>query len=236
MIRSFLGILLIIPVCLASAQETGFKRTENLRQNNRWEGYDQQNISSKFRLIAWHGSRLKRFDAGDILKVRFYVEAEGNARIQGRKIRQGRTKYRMEVKNETWNNGWQTFEPWSVDAFLVPEKITANNLGILIRHEKNHYLPGLIFKDEIPEEIRSYKVYFHTPAYIRELSYELTEESSGDVVDRGSTEDEDAQSAFYLKLTIPEKYKAGMYTLTIVYTDSRKHQESYRFYHHPNPQ
>lgn len=232
-------LLLLISISLlapAPAQAQDCSNNPANQRNNRCEGYVDLPVSAGFKLVALHGYRQSRYQAGDQLSVAFYQPQAGAARISAQKLRDRSKNYKMEAGQQTWPKGWQVFGPWPVDDFLAPNSIPLRSIGIKVAGTEDLLLPAYVYTGSKPGTTSSsYRAYFETPTSIKVLRYTITREGTEELVYQGMTEDEEAQSVFSLKIPMPTDSPAGVYQLraTITWFSGQKLVKTYSFMHQP---
>jgi len=233
---SYLIIFITLLLVCGLAEADEFQVKKNYKEDNRWEAFDSQPISSRFKLIAFQDRKIPIFQKSDILNISFYTAQAGKAKISAREISKGRQKYRMEVKQINWEKGENTFKHWSVDSFLVPNNIKPNNLGLLIEFESNYYLPAFLKLRDDFKPSYEYKVYFYTPQSIKAFDYLVNDESGNKIVE-SQKKVPFAPKSFSVKLKL-DSCKTGLYqffyTINWASGDDSYKNEFY-FYHHKEP-
>ena len=203
-------------------------------KTNRCEGFVPVAVSASFDLVAFHAHKLLKYEAQDQLAISFYNPKKGTARLQAEKIRLDGRKYQMIPKQEVWNQGWQTFKGWPVAEFLLPNNITARQLGVLVDNKNHLYYPAFLHLENTKPSSDVYRVYFETYTTINHLTYTVVNQATGEEIYKNSSDDgEDAQSIFSIKVPMPATAKEGIYVLalTIKWNNGGAYKASYPFYH-----
>ena len=210
-------------------------RTETNDRGNRFEGYAEKQISSRFRLVGVLGYRLRAYEPGDVLQVSFPMPTTSQEALVNAYCLGGcRGLYRMEAKQTSWDRGWQTFGPWQVDAVLTPENITARQIAVLVQDEKEVLLPAYLHTGTRPMDAPGrYRVYFFTPERIERLEHELIHIETGTTYEGDALESEDPQSYFYMNVRLPDDAPEGPYELvvTITWEDGTQQKKEYTLLH-----
>jgi hypothetical protein len=145
-------------------------------KGNRFEGYEDYDISTKFRPLALHLGRIPKYKNNSILSVRFFVpEQEQYIKIGAGRINEGKRKYYMQVKKDKWVNGWQTFNSWPVNDVLIPENISSKELALRVVADKSQWLPAQVLVDQQYQQATEIYFYFYTARWISELTYSIGE-------------------------------------------------------------
>ncbi|WP_046755665.1 hypothetical protein [Kordia jejudonensis] len=231
-------VLLLLCTAFGFSQNGVLKDPQHF-YNNRWEASLSKNVSASFRIVSFTSAKPASYSENDTLKIHFYAhDAVAKAKINSSKIIQDNTNYQMLVKNQTWNEGWNVFEPWPTNDVLVKKNIKAKNLGVLIKRKDKIYLPAFITKtSQMPTNTgNNYDVHFFTPANITQLTYKVINIATNEVVSEDALEDIDATSSFKLNLAMENKV-AGTYKLVvkIQWISGMKSTKTFRFYHHHTP-
>jgi len=227
-------ILFFLNLSFITAQSCADNAANN--RGNRCEGFVDMPVSGSFKLLAVHGYRISKYNAGDKLAIGFFVPQKGETEILAQKTKKSGEYYQMKPSKIIWDKGWQEFSPWPVNDFLAPHNISIRNIGVRIKQKPNTWVPAYVFLlGAKPVKTGSYFFYFETPTTISTLNYQVFNDK-GDNVFSGTTEDEDAQSVFSLKVQLPANCKAGNYTmqLAINWISGSKLTQTYTFYHHNN--
>lgn len=231
-IKLFYSLTAVLVITFNALGQTTLRDSANIREGTRYEGFEPQNVSASFKLLAFHKYRLDSYKTGDKIKIIFYKPQPGFVEINANTIKQN-SNYRMSVIQNKWGKGWLTYEPWSVDAFLIKNDIPANNLGVKIQDSSYAYLPASILKigNSLPVD-GSYIVYFFTPTEIKSLEY-LVISKNKTVIYRGSKSDIPPESSFNLKFDLRNNVENSFYDLLlkISYANGNLTERSFSFFH-----
>jgi hypothetical protein len=230
--KIFFSLTTVLAITVHVFGQTTFWDSANIREGTRYEGFQPQNVSAAFKLLAFHKFRLDSYKAGDKIKILFYKPEPGFVEINANPIKQN-SNYRMSVIQNKWGKGWLSYEPWSVDVVLLKNDIQANNLGVKIQDSSEVYFPASILKLENSPPIDSiYKVYFFTPAEIESIEYKVI---SGEkiVVYQGSKDEIPPESSFNIRFELPNNLESSFYDLLlkISYANGNLSEKSYSFFH-----
>lgn len=144
---------------------------------NRFEGYKDYDISTKFQPLALHLGKIQRYKNDSVLSVRFFVPEQEqnvqNVQIEAGRINQGKRRYYMKVKKTQWPKGWQTFKPWPVSDVLLSENISSKELALRIVADNFLWLPAQCLIDHQDISPTDVFFYFYTPRWISELTYKI---------------------------------------------------------------
>lgn len=224
---------LMTTITFNCAEGADLYRSENVRENNRWEGYVSEPVGSKFNVVSFHRDRIPRYTKGDKLTVEFYLPEAGNVRLNARELNLTGRRYAMEAIRKKWDAGWQRLSPWSVDVFLVPENIRSKNLGIEVSSSSDVHYPPYVFTKE-PKKSNRYTIHFYTPASINELDYKILDASNIEI-DKGDIKKISSKRTFPVSFSM-EGRDEGFYKLSISVDwkhDPGEYIAEYRFYHKP---
>lgn len=223
----------IVSANVGLTQAAELKVDKNIKQDNRWEAIVQKNVSGSFRLVSFAQSRLASYSKADVLKLHIYVPQAGKARITANNIVKNDVNYQMEVKKTHYEEGWSVFEPWSVKDVLDKNGIRAKNLGMKAKLNDETYLPILLRKNGVNDDVnkeKTYALHFFTPANIKSIKYFVFKESKKTLEEEIT--DIFAASTFRLDLNT-DKIKKGFneLTLNITWINDRESTYIYPFYH-----
>lgn len=223
----------IVSANINLTQASELKVDKNIKQDNRWEAIVQKNVSGSFRLVSFVQSRLASYSKDDVLKLHIYVPQKGQALITANNIVKNDVNYQMEVKKTDYEKGWSVFEPWSVNDVLDKNGIRAKNLGIKAKLNDETYLPLLLRKNGVNDDVhneQTYILHFFTPANIKYIKYTVLEGNQETL--SGEITDLFAASTFRLDLST-DKMKKGFYklNLNIIWLNNRESTYKFPFYH-----
>ncbi len=226
-------IILIILINLVFTQEDELKQ-DKFHYNNRWEGVLHKNVSGSFRMLSFTSEKPTAYTDKDTLQIHFFMEDTTKTLIKSSKIFQDKVNYQMQVENQKWSKGWNTFTPWPTKDVLIKQNISAKNLAVLIKGRNNIYIPARVTKSSQKsiKTINKYAVHFFTPANIVELNYTVTSNVSQKVICDGLLEDLDAKDPFRINLEMFNA-KAGKYALmlNVKWNSGSSSVKKYHFYH-----
>jgi hypothetical protein len=168
---------------LAAFQADWRATAKNLK--NRYEGTIRINRNSEpeFDLVSLASIDGYPMDRGVSLRVRFYLPAGAQASslqafVQAFDL-DGQVQYRMESKPSAWERKqWNAFTDWDTNEVLVPVKLPATNLGVLVRlggasSDHRQFSPAVVSQSE-SAKADSYRFSIHVgPDRVRDLKWEL---------------------------------------------------------------
>ena len=152
---------------------------------NRVEGtaYHPQNAKS-YEILGFFAHR-EAFPLTDGIKLRlsfFQPDQKVKAFVSANELRVEK-QYEMKAKTITLrSDGWSEFSDWPVSVVLKPNKITADNLGVVVRlgndNEANEELAPVVLVSTAqgPAAIREYTLYLKADKQLRSVDFQVTAE------------------------------------------------------------
>jgi len=150
---------------------------------NRKEGTaDRPHHALEYELLGFYGYRQDYPLRGDVnLRLRFYLPEDEPFFIQAREIKVDK-QYQMLPKPEKVArnaDGWREFTGWPVSAVLGPNKISADNLGVIVRlggagEDVLDLRPAVLIASQPPPAIEEYVLYLTVGRKLRSLDYQVT--------------------------------------------------------------
>jgi hypothetical protein len=178
--RIQLWIILSLLFCFGSNEIVFGQASENWRRQNekvnRYEGRISLPASvPPIELISFY-SYQESYSYDDILMVGFYLHGDFPVYLTAQEI-ETQEYYWMEAKPQQWRQGWNEFGPWPVSDVLGELEIPPDNLGVLVRLEKETgsgpISPVILYHSSPPTQINRYTAYFRPGKSISSGRYEI---------------------------------------------------------------
>jgi len=174
-------VAFIVASTLASSLTVAYAQMKDW--GNRKEGTaDRPHHALEYELLGFYGYRQDYPLRGDVnLRLRFYLPEDEPFFIQAREIKVDK-QYQMLPKPEKVArnaDGWREFTGWPVSAVLGPNKISADNLGVIVRlggagEDVLDLRPAVLIASQPPPAIEEYVLYLTVGRKLRSLDYQVT--------------------------------------------------------------
>lgn len=206
-------------------------------KENRYEGTKTVEVGlAPIELISFYNFQ-ETFTPDDILQVRFYRHDDVDVYLTAREL-VTREFYWMEAKPQTWQVGWNEFGPWPVAEVLAKLEVPPDNLGVLIRLEKESgsgaVSPAILYHSSLPTEIEHYTIYFKPGKSLTGGEYEIYKGcQSREFFEGGRIGRQTAEIPFPIKFSLPESWEGlVMFKITVnVKNKVTPASHEYCFYH-----
>jgi hypothetical protein len=149
---------------------------------NRIEGTaDRPHAAPDYELLGFYAYRQDYPLRDDVnLRLRFYLPGNEAFFIEAREIKIDK-QYEMRPKPEKvlkGPDGWREFTGWPVSAVLNPKKISADNLGVIVRlgrqgEDAQDLRPAVLLASQPPPAIEEYVLYLTVRRKLKSLDYQV---------------------------------------------------------------
>ena len=149
---------------------------------NRVEGtLDRPHADPDYELLGFYAYRQDYPLRADVtLRLRFYLPENQPFFVEAREIKVDK-QYQMRPKPERVSrnpDGWREFTGWPVSAVLSPKKISADNLGVIVRlgrpgEDAEDLRPAVLLASEPPPAIEEYVLYLTVRRKLKSLDYQV---------------------------------------------------------------
>jgi hypothetical protein len=149
---------------------------------NRIEGTaDRPHAAPDYELLGFYAYRQDYPLRDDVnLRLRFYLPGNEAFFIEAREIKIDK-QYEMRPKPEKVSrssDGWREFAGWPVSAVLNPKKISADNLGVIVRlgrqgEDSQDLRPAVLLASQPPPAIEEYALYLTVRRKLKSLDYRV---------------------------------------------------------------
>ena len=156
----------VVASALASSFSAAFAQMKDW--GNRVEGtVDRPHAAPEYELLGFYAYRQDYPLRDDVnLRLRFYLPENKTFYIEAREIKVDK-QYQMKPKPEKVSrnpDGWREFTGWPVSAVLNPKKISADNLGVIVRLDRpgedaEDLRPAVLLASQPPPAISEYILY-----------------------------------------------------------------------------
>lgn len=173
-------VVCVVACALASSFTVAFAQMKDW--GNRVEGtVDRPHHALEYELLGFYAYRQDYPLRGDVnLRLRFYLPEDEPFFIQAREIKVDK-QYQMQPKREKVSrnpDGWREFTGWPVSAVLGPNRISADNLGVIVRlgHSGENALdlrPVVLLASQPPAAIEEYVLYLAVGRKLNYLDYQV---------------------------------------------------------------
>jgi len=219
-------------------------KTQNDR-GNRYEGIKGIEVSAPpIQLIAFFIYK-EEYKWDDILKVRFYLRNPSDVQLTAQELTTVEF-YWMEAKPQNWEQGWNEFSPWPVKDVLAELNINPDNLGVLVRLDKN-YGSGLVSpvilccqssqSTQRPSNIVQYKAYFRPGISLSGGFFEVYKErGNGEIIRKEPIGSQVPPGPFPIVFELNSNWQGWVRLRIVVHPKDEKTpgpSREYDFYHLP---
>jgi|ERR1039458_7199094 hypothetical protein len=170
----------VVASALASSYSVVFAEMKDW--GNRVEGtIDRPHAAPEYELLGFYACRQDYPLREDVnLRLRFYLPENVPFFIEAREIKVDK-QYQMRPKAEKVSrnsDGWREFTGWPVSAVLSPKKISADNLGVIVRlsrpgEEPEDLRPAVLLASQSPPAIEEYVLYLTVRRKLKSLDYRV---------------------------------------------------------------
>ena len=217
---------------------------------NRFEGTaDRPHAAPEYELLGFYAFRQDYPLRDDVnLRLRFYLPENQAFFVEAREIKVDK-QYEMRPKPEKVSrnpDGWREFTGWPVSAVLNPKKISADNLGVIVRlrspgEDAQDLAPALLLVSQPPPAIEEYVLYLTIRKKLKSLDYQLNGVAgySKAYQEKADQKDRSIEGRTVIPIRFTAKrFPAGPATLHIQgpYANDLTAEPlsiTYRFYHKP---
>ena len=238
----------VVASALASSFSVVFAQMKDW--GNRREGtIDRPHAAPEYELLGFYACRQDYPLRDDVnLRLRFYLLENRPFFIEAREIKVDK-QYQMLPKPENVSrnpDGWREFTGWPLSAVLNPKRISADNLGVIVRLDRpgedaEDLRPAVLLATQSPPAIEEYVLYLTVRRKLKSLDYQING-ASGYVADYHQKADQKDRS-IEGRTVIPIRFTArqfppGPATVHIEgpYANDLTAEPlsiTYRFYHKP---
>ena len=173
-------IACLVASALASSFNVAFAQMKDW--GNRVEGtIDRPHAAPEYELLGFYAFRQDYPLRDDVnLRLRFYLPDDHPFFIQAREIKVDK-QYQMVPKRESVSkkpDGWREFAFWPVGAVLSPKRISADNLGVIVRldgpgEDAEDLRPAVLVASQSPAAIEEYVLYLTVRRKLKSLDYQI---------------------------------------------------------------
>ena len=170
----------VVASALASSFSVAFAEMKDW--GNRFEGtIDRPHAAPEYELLGFYAYRQDYPLRDDVnLRLRFYLPENKPFFIKVREIKVDQ-QYEMRPKPEKISrnpDGWDEFTGWPVSAVLNPKKISADNLGVIVRLDRpgedaDDLRPAVLLASQPPPAIEEYVLYLTVRRELKSLDYQI---------------------------------------------------------------
>lgn len=170
----------VVASALASSLSVAFAEMKDW--GNRVEGtVDRPHAAPEYELLGFYAYRQDYPLRDDVnLRLRFYLPENKPFFIEAREIKVDK-QYQMLPKPEKVSrnpDGWREFTGWPVAAVLNPKKISADNLGVIVRLDRpdedaEDLRPAILLASQPPPAIEEYVLYLTVRRKLKSLDYQV---------------------------------------------------------------
>jgi hypothetical protein len=171
----------VVAFALASTFTVAFAQLTNW--GNRDEGtVDRLNAKLDYELLGFYAYRQAYALSDDVnLRLRFYLPESESFFIKAREIKVDKHYEMVPHPDKVTKDpeGWREFTGWPVSAVLKPKKISADNLGVIVRlggsgEAVQDIRPALLFASQLPQAIDEYVLYVTVRRKLKTLDYDIS--------------------------------------------------------------
>jgi len=217
---------------------------------NRVEGtVDRPHAAPEYELLGFYAYRQDYPLRDDVnLRLRFYLPETRPFFVEAREIKVDK-QYQMVPKPERvsrTSDGWREFTGWPVSAVLNPQKIYADNLGVIVRLDRpgedaDDLRPALLVASQPPAAIEEYVLYLTVRRKLKSLDYQVrgTSGYSKGYHQKEDQKDRSIEGRTVIPIRFPaQQFPSGPATVQIEgpYANDLTAEPlsiTYRFYHKP---
>ena len=174
-------IACLVASALASSFNVAFAQMKDW--GNRVEGtIDRPHAAPDYELLGFYAYRQDYPLRDDVnLRLRFYLPEDKKFFIEAREIKVDK-QYQMQPKPERVSrnpDGWREFTGWPVSAVLSPKRISADNLGVIVRlgghgEDAEDLRPAVLLASQPPAAIEEYVLYVTVRRKLKSLDYQIS--------------------------------------------------------------
>jgi hypothetical protein len=170
----------VVAFATASSFSAAFAQMKDW--GNRVEGtIDRPHAAAEYELLGFYGYRQDYPLRDDVnLRLRFYLPDNELFYIEAREIKVDK-QYQMKPKPQRVSrnsDGWREFTGWPVSAVLSPKRISADNIGVIVRlgrpgEDAEDLRPAVLFASQPPPSIEEYVLYLTVRRKLKSLDYQI---------------------------------------------------------------
>jgi hypothetical protein len=171
----------VLASALASSFSVAFPQMKDW--GNRVEGtIDRPHAAPDYELLGFFACRQDYPLRDDVnLRLRFYLPENKPFFVEAREIKVDK-QYQMLPKAEKVSrapDGWREFTGWPVSAVLNPKRISADNLGVIVRLDRpgedaEDLRPAVLLASQPPPAIEEYVLYLTVRRKLKSLDYQVS--------------------------------------------------------------
>jgi hypothetical protein len=240
-------VVFLVASALASSFSAAFAQMKDW--GNRIEGtMDRPHAAPEYELLGFYAYRQDYPLRDDVnLRLRFYLPEDKRFFVEAREIKVDK-QYQMVPKPEKvsrTSDGWREFTGWPVSAVLNPKKISADNLGVIVRLDRpgedaDDLRPAVLLASQPPAAIEEYVLYLTVRRKLKSLDYQVSGASgySKAYQQRADQKDRSIEGRTVIPIRFTAQFPPGPATVHIEgpYANDLTAEPlsiTYRFYHKP---